>query len=89
SQLNAKQESALELSVNMSPVQLRTSALIERTQSALVRSGFPATSLEFEVTEGALIDDTEASRQVMEGLKALGVRLAVDYFGTGYAGLSY
>jgi len=68
---------------------LRTSALIERTQSALVRTGFPATSLEFEVTEGALIDDTEASRQVMEGLKALGVRLAVDDFGTGYAELSY
>jgi len=89
SQLNAKQGSALAISVNMSPVQLRTSALIERTQSALVRSGFPATSLEFEVTEGALIDDTEASRQVMEGLKALGVRLAVDDFGTGYAGLSY
>ena len=89
SQLNARQGSALALSVNMSPLQLRTSALIELTQSALARTGFPARSLEFEVTEGALIDDTEASCRVMEGLKALGVRLAVDDFGTGYAGLSY
>ncbi len=87
--LNDELGQSLSLSVNLSPLQLRSSTLVDLTQSALTRTGFSGSALELEVTEGALIDDTEASCRVMEGLKALGIRLAVDDFGTGYAGLSY
>jgi len=88
SSLNAKQKGALALSVSVPPLQLRTAALIVLTQSVLARTGFPQ-AVGIQSDRGRPIDDTEASCQVMEWLKALGVRLAVDGFSTGYTGLPY
>ena len=48
-----------------------------------------AASLELELTEGAFIHDMQASKLVMQQLNTLGVRLAVDDFGTGHAGIAY
>ena len=53
------------------------------------QSGLAAHRLEIEVTETALLDDKSLTRELIEELKALGVRIALDDFGTGYSSLSY
>ena len=51
--------------------------------------GLAAHRLEIEVTETALLDDKSLTRELIEEIKALGVRIALDDFGTGYSSLSY
>lgn len=75
------------LAVNLSPVQFRQAGLTADVAAILHRTGLAAERLELEVTEGLLIDDIDAALAMLEGLKALGVRLVLDDFGTGYASL--
>jgi EAL domain-containing protein (putative c-di-GMP-specific phosphodiesterase class I) len=76
------------LCVNVSAQQISEDfgAVIERVLDA---TGFPATRLELEITESALIGNMELAIECMEHWKELGVRIAVDDFGTGYSSLSY
>ncbi|MGI9512134.1 MAG: GGDEF/EAL domain-containing response regulator [Anderseniella sp.] len=78
----------LTVSVNVSPVQIRDSNLIEIVHQALRASGLPAERLELEVTESVLIDDKIRALYVLRGLKNLGVSIALDDFGTGFSSLS-
>ncbi len=77
------------VSVNISPVEFRTTDLVERVARALASSGLPATRLELEITENVTFEHPQQALEVMQGLRALGVRLTVDDFGTGYAALGY
>jgi len=77
------------VSVNISPVEFRNSDLIARVAYALAASGLPATRLELEITENVTFDQPDRALEIMQGLRALGVRLTVDDFGTGYAALGY
>ncbi|RUR57275.1 sensor domain-containing phosphodiesterase [Vreelandella populi] len=77
------------VSVNLSPKQLLSPNLVAQVQHALDQAGMQPTCLELELTEGAFIHDMQASTLAMQQLKALGVRLAVDDFGAGHAGISY
>ena len=79
----------LIVSVNVSPTQFRSPALVDRVKRTLEESGMSGDRLELEVTESILLEDTDAARAVMHRLKALGVGLAMDDFGTGYSSLSY
>jgi diguanylate cyclase (GGDEF)-like protein/PAS domain S-box-containing protein len=79
----------LSVSVNVSPRQLQTDELIDDVEVSLREAGLPARSLVLEITETAMMRDTDATIQRLEALRALGVRLAVDDFGTGYSSLSY
>ena len=79
----------LRLSVNMSPKQLLSPDLAQQVLQVLEQVGMSPHLLELELTEGAFIHDLEGSAHVMHQLKALGVQLAVDDFGTGHAGISY
>ena len=79
----------LRVSVNVSPRQLRDPQIIADVADALLASGLPPHLLTLEITEGAMMDDTEVALVHLEALKDLGVRLAVDDFGTGYSSLSY
>lgn len=76
------------VSVNLSPLQLRNDELAEVVQAALEQSGLAANRLELEVTETALLQESQRTLAVLSELKALGVRLAMDDFGTGYSSLS-
>jgi diguanylate cyclase (GGDEF)-like protein/PAS domain S-box-containing protein len=87
--LGDKYGTVLHVSVNVSARQLRSAELVTEVEQALRDSGFPPRALELELTESALIDDTEQSVDVLRRLKRLGVTLALDDFGTGYSSLSY
>lgn len=77
------------VSVNISPVEFRTSDLVQRVAHALAVSGLPATRLELEITENITFENPDRALEIMQGLRTLGVRLTVDDFGTGYAALGY
>jgi len=79
----------VKVAVNLSPVQFRNSGLLETVRRALEGSGLPAHRLELEITESALLQDSDAVLATLHELRALGLRTALDDFGTGYSSLSY
>jgi diguanylate cyclase (GGDEF)-like protein/PAS domain S-box-containing protein len=80
---------SLTVSVNISARQLLDPDLVETLRAALTAHGLDATSMTLEITEGALMQGVEETRQRLAELKALGVRLAIDDFGTGSSSLGY
>lgn len=79
----------IRMSVNLSPVQFRHSDLVGLITQALEETGLEPRRLELEITEGVLLQETEAALSVLARIRALGVRIAMDDFGTGYSSLSY
>jgi diguanylate cyclase (GGDEF)-like protein len=79
----------ITVAVNLSPVQFRSRGLVAMVTSALAEAGLPPQRLELEVTETALLDDSEATIEILHQLRALGVRVSLDDFGVGYSSLSY
>ena len=77
------------VSVNVAPRQLHEPGLVAEVAAALRDSGLPARLLQIELTERALTTDEGAPLKALDGLRAMGVRIAVDDFGTGYSNLSY
>ncbi|MBR0778009.1 PAS-domain containing protein [Bradyrhizobium diazoefficiens] len=77
------------VAVNLSPVQFRARGLVAMVTSALAEAGLPPQRLELEVTETALLDDSEATIEILHQLRSLGVRVSLDDFGVGYSSLSY
>ena len=77
------------ISVNLSPLQVRNRAIIEVVRQALADSGVAPSRLILEITEGVLIDNPEEMLRRMQELRALGVRIALDDFGSGYSSLGY
>ncbi|HEX3041518.1 MAG TPA: EAL domain-containing protein [Solirubrobacterales bacterium] len=84
-----REERPLELSVNVSALQLDTDDLIDDVKDALELSGLAPEALTIEITETALMTDAEETARRLRELKALGIRIAVDDFGTGYSSLSH
>jgi diguanylate cyclase (GGDEF)-like protein len=78
----------LELSVNLSPVDVFDLSLPDEIGDLLARYGIPAWNLILEITERTLVGDERRVREVLDRLRDLGVRLAIDDFGTGYSSLS-
>jgi len=79
----------VKLSVNLSPVQLRSGAIVDVVRQALTASGLPAQRLELEITENAFLEDDEKIVARLFELHAMGVRIVLDDFGTGYSSLNY
>jgi len=79
----------IKLAVNLSPVQFRRPGVAELVSNVLRETGFPPERLELEITEGALLLDTDATIAALTELKSLGVSIAMDDFGTGYSSLGY
>jgi len=77
------------MAVNVSALQLRDPKFPKRIEKLLTAHDFPAARLELELTESATIADDETIVAVLFELRRMGVRIAVDDFGTGYASLSY
>jgi diguanylate cyclase (GGDEF)-like protein/PAS domain S-box-containing protein len=79
----------LRIAVNISARHLEHGDLAQDVAQALAESGLAAGNLVIELTESALMHNTEANLARLLQLKKLGVRLAIDDFGTGYSSLSY
>ena len=79
----------LAVSVNLSGRQLRRPDLHEVVGRALTETGLPASSLGLDITETVYIGALEANTAALDRLKALGVRVSLDDFGSGYSSLSY
>jgi diguanylate cyclase (GGDEF)-like protein len=79
----------LYVSVNLSPVQVRDRAFVDLVSSVLEETAFEPSRLFLEMTESVLIDDPVETTERLQQLRALGVRLALDDFGSGYSNLSY
>ena len=79
----------LQVSVNLSPLQVRNDDIVRLAHSILLDTGLAPARLELEITEGVLIDDFSGAVSILRRLKSLGVRIALDDFGTGYSAMSY
>jgi EAL domain-containing protein (putative c-di-GMP-specific phosphodiesterase class I) len=80
---------SLWVSVNVSARQLHQGVLARQYDEALQRHGCDLHRLELELTEHTLVDDIEAHRRLLSGLRDRGVVIAIDDFGTGLSSLSY
>jgi len=78
----------LKMAVNVSALQLRRGALLERAK-ALVQEGLRPSCLVLEVTESALMEQTVTSSSMLQELRESGFGIAIDDFGTGYSSLAY
>lgn len=75
------------LAVNVSARQFHSTDFVAIVKSVLAETGFPASSLELEITESTL-QATERSLFILKTLEGLGVAISIDDFGTGYSSLS-
>lgn len=80
---------ATMLRINVSPVQLVTASFVETVADTIAEFGIDSGSICLEITERAVVHDIDATRKALEELKEVGVKIAVDDFGTGYAVLSH
>jgi diguanylate cyclase len=79
----------LSVAVNLSASDLLDESLTERIAGLLADHGVPASALELEITESVIMIDPKRAREVLESLQRLGLRIAVDDYGTGYCALAY
>ncbi|TRX74201.1 putative bifunctional diguanylate cyclase/phosphodiesterase [Pseudomonas mangiferae] len=79
----------LVLSLNVSPVQFGMPQLADDLRRVLEANELNPMQLEVEVTESALMQDLDNTREQLRQLRTLGVRVAIDDFGTGYSSLAY
>ena len=79
----------LGVAVNLSVRHLTDLELPRQVEAALLRHGLPPELLTLEVTESTIMNDPSRAVLVLAGLRELGVRIAVDDYGTGYSSLAY
>src|SRR5215813_1525097 len=80
---------AIRLGVNIPPSLIQSGDLASTVEGVLKDTQFPAHLLELEVTEDILLEDDERALQTFRRVQKLGVQVAFDDFGTGYASLTY
>lgn len=77
------------IAVNISERQIHVADLCETVRQALAASGLTPIHLELELTESQLMKDVDGVIDILERIKAIGVKITVDDFGTGYSSLAY
>jgi len=79
----------LEVSVNVSALQLSAPGFVGEVEAILLETGASASTFVLEITETVLLKDSETVRDTLSDIKQLGFQLALDDFGAGYASLAY
>jgi len=80
---------SVPIAVNLSTTQFQSVGFVDAVQRLLGEQGVEGRLLEIELTERMLMDELASVRDSLERLRALGVRIAVDDFGTGYTSLGH
>jgi EAL domain-containing protein (putative c-di-GMP-specific phosphodiesterase class I)/signal transduction histidine kinase/DNA-binding NarL/FixJ family response regulator len=89
SMLCARDWPGINLSINVSPLQLQEDDFETLLMETLAETGFAAADLTLEVTETALIGNEQWTAETLQRLRARGIGIALDDFGTGYSSLAY
>jgi len=76
------------MAVNLSPKQFKDNDVLNLVESALDSTGLPPDNLELEITESAFVKDFDSIKKVLIELRNIGVKIAMDDFGTGHSSLS-
>lgn len=79
----------LHLNVNVSGTELIRPGYVAQVSNVLSTTGVCAHELQIEITESVFLHEPEMTASVLEGVRALGIRVALDDFGTGYSSLGY
>jgi diguanylate cyclase (GGDEF)-like protein len=79
----------IRVAVNLAGAQLVDHNLVRQFEDSLARHAVPASALEVEITEVALIRDPHNAKNILSALRRLGISVALDDFGTGYSSLAY
>jgi len=79
----------LTVAVNLSSRQFHDTALLTLIDNVLEESGLHAANLELELTEGVIMQENEATADILQGIYDRKIQLSVDDFGTGYSSMSY
>lgn len=83
----AKDWSDLDLSVNVSPVQICSPFFARRVEGLLKEENFDPYRLTLEITEGVLMSNPKQAQRAIDDLRKIGVRFSIDDFGCGYASI--
>lgn len=81
-------DSPLFMSMNITPKQFERAQLAEEVRAIMARTGSNPASIHLEITETVTMQDADAAMNRLSQLKALGVHLSIDDFGTGFSSLS-
>ena len=79
----------IPISVNLSAVQFTHPNLVSEISKVLEQTGIPSHQLELELTESVLMQDTTLAVSILKKLSALGIKISIDDFGTGFSSLNY
>jgi diguanylate cyclase (GGDEF)-like protein/PAS domain S-box-containing protein len=79
----------LRLSVNLSPVQFREGGVVELIERTLAETGVDPHHFEIELTEGVMLESSDAAMTSLRRLRKCGIGFSLDDFGTGYSSLAY
>ncbi len=79
----------LKIAVNVSSIQIRQQDFNRHLRDALARAGLPPTSVEIEITESALLEDSQACVRATREMSDMGITIALDDFGTGFSNMNY
>jgi diguanylate cyclase (GGDEF)-like protein len=86
---DARRWPSLRVAVNVSPIQFRQKDFVATVEKILAETGIDPQRVELELTEGVVISDADLAERSMIDLRALGVKMALDDFGSGYSSLIY
>jgi diguanylate cyclase (GGDEF)-like protein len=78
----------VKVSVNVNPRQLTNPEFLETVFKILQKTGLPSSALMLEITESAVVNNTERASEILAQIKAVGILIALDDFGTGYSSLT-
>ncbi len=79
----------ISIAVNLSAYQVNQPHWVSKVQTILERTGVDPKSLEMEITETVLMDNSDVALSNLRQLDEMGIRISIDDFGTGYSSLSY
>ncbi len=77
------------IAVNISTLQMRSKGLVDQVRQIMVEEKAPRDILEFEITEGAILSDSERMGITLDEFRFMGISIALDDFGSGYSSLTH